>query len=274
MFNVKPVRKPLIRALAGVLTISALAVGGLPAHAAAVQEAGEVRGALPLLQTAVAESPGHAEAQFRLAECELAVSNPPAGAERFARARDLDALPFRADSALNERARAVARRFASRGVVWLDAADALVRTAPEGVPGGESFYEHVHLNFEGNYRLARLFAEQIDPHGGAPLGNFPQAFTHVGLINAALTIARLRGEGPVPTEADRRHRDGVGRRGAHPRTSAISTTRPSAMASWAATPIAVAINPSGRPTPAGRPDRTATRKSRCSRYDDPWWNPS
>jgi len=34
MFNVKPVRKPLIRALAGVLTISALAVGGLPAHAA------------------------------------------------------------------------------------------------------------------------------------------------------------------------------------------------------------------------------------------------
>lgn len=38
-----------------------------------------------------------------------------------------------------------------------------------------------------------LFAEQIDPQSGAALGNFPQAFTHVGLINAALTIARLRG---------------------------------------------------------------------------------
>jgi GH15 family glucan-1,4-alpha-glucosidase len=34
-----------------------------------------------------------------------------------------------------------------------------------------------------------LFAEEIDPASGALLGNFPQAFTHVGLINAALTLA-------------------------------------------------------------------------------------
>ena len=34
-----------------------------------------------------------------------------------------------------------------------------------------------------------LFAEEIDPASGAALGNFPQAFTHVGLINAALTLA-------------------------------------------------------------------------------------
>ena len=33
-----------------------------------------------------------------------------------------------------------------------------------------------------------LFAEEIDPGSGAPLGNFPQAFTHVGLIDAALTL--------------------------------------------------------------------------------------
>jgi GH15 family glucan-1,4-alpha-glucosidase len=34
-----------------------------------------------------------------------------------------------------------------------------------------------------------LFAEEIDPETGAAPGNFPQAFTHVGLVNAALTLA-------------------------------------------------------------------------------------
>ncbi len=39
-----------------------------------------------------------------------------------------------------------------------------------------------------------LYAEEIDPRSGAFLGNFPQAFSHVGLVNAALTLSEEAGE--------------------------------------------------------------------------------
>lgn len=43
-----------------------------------------------------------------------------------------------------------------------------------------------------------LFAEEIEPDSGSALGNFPQAFTHVGLIDAALLIEEARRNGGKP----------------------------------------------------------------------------
>jgi GH15 family glucan-1,4-alpha-glucosidase len=45
-----------------------------------------------------------------------------------------------------------------------------------------------------------LLAEEVDPLTGRMLGNFPQAFSHVGLINSALSLSREMG--PVEDRAE------------------------------------------------------------------------
>ena len=77
------------------------------------------------------------------------------------RLEDLDSLPFRADSKINSLIAEAARRFSGQGLVYLDAERALASPGSGQIPGEESFYEHVHLNFEGNFRLARALADQV-----------------------------------------------------------------------------------------------------------------
>ena len=76
----------------------------------------------------------------------------------------------------------------------------------EGTFGICSFWAVHHLACRGDVSAAMrlfervcafandlgLFGEEIDPESGAALGNFPQAFTHVGLINAAIAIEQAR----------------------------------------------------------------------------------
>ena len=45
-----------------------------------------------------------------------------------------------------------------------------------------------------------LLAEQYDPRARRQLGNFPQAFSHVGLINTAHNL--LEATGPAAQRAD------------------------------------------------------------------------
>jgi GH15 family glucan-1,4-alpha-glucosidase len=52
----------------------------------------------------------------------------------------------------------------------------------------------------GHTNHVGLFPEQFDPATGDFLGNFPQAFTHLGLINSVLYLAYAQGK-PVPETA-------------------------------------------------------------------------
>jgi len=53
---------------------------------------------------------------------------------------------------------------------------------------------------DGDERELAVLAEEIDVRTGELLGNFPQAFSHIGLINAAWEIDQARARAAVPTE--------------------------------------------------------------------------
>ena len=102
----------------------------------------------------------NAEAHFRLAQCELALTNP-AAADEFQKACDTDALPFRSDSRINRSIRRVAQEFSTAGVRLCDAEKELALTCPTHIAGDEIFFEHVHFNFDGNYQLGKIWAEAV-----------------------------------------------------------------------------------------------------------------
>ncbi|WP_226483291.1 glycoside hydrolase family 15 protein [Natrinema amylolyticum] len=76
---------------------------------------------------------------------------------------------------------------------WLIDALALSGHVEEAQSRFESLLEY--LNPLG------LVAEEIDPETGAHLGNYPQAFSHIGIVNSALYLGYMRGNetpGPAP----------------------------------------------------------------------------
>lgn len=102
-----------------------------------------------------------AELQFRWARCCLALGQAGEAREHFGLARDLDALRFRADRRINDLIRRTAGGREGEGIRLVDAEALLARQSADGVPGEALFYEHVHLNFDGNYLLARAVADEV-----------------------------------------------------------------------------------------------------------------
>ena len=122
----------------------------------------------------------------------------------------VDFLPA-TDARVRSTAQMVQERLVADGLVYRHLAD-------DGLPGGEatfalcSFWLVDNLALSGRVDEARrlfervcgsandvgLLAEEIEPSGGELLGNFPQGFAHLGLIRAALHIARAEHEAAGP----------------------------------------------------------------------------
>ena len=125
------------------------------------EEKGNHAGAVAAFGSAGKLDPQAAELQFRCGESLLRLQDYAAAREHLQLACDDDALPFRTDSRLNAIITGMGRQMANDHLVLFDAATALARNLPSGILGEETFYEHVHFNFDGNYRLGRAWAEQV-----------------------------------------------------------------------------------------------------------------
>lgn len=91
----------------------------------------------------------------------LRIGSNEAARAAFTAARDYDLLRFRADSRINAIVRDCAAQRACTYVTLCDAEGALAAAARDGIPGAESFHEHVHFTFSGAYCVARAVARVL-----------------------------------------------------------------------------------------------------------------
>ena len=125
----------------------------------ALESDGKFPEALSNYMQANAVDPDYAELHFRIGRCQRVLTNNDQALREFELARDYDTLAFRADSRINQTIKEAANAHAGQGVYDLDAAEMFARNSTNKIPGNELFYEHVHLNLEGNYLLGRAFAD-------------------------------------------------------------------------------------------------------------------
>lgn len=125
--------------------------------------AGDLAEAIRHYEQAAQLDDSYAELLYRWGRACLAMGRTNEARRHLTSARDLDTLRFRTDSPLNGIIRETVGT-SPDGVHLVDAERAFAELSPEGLPGEEWLYEHVHFNFAGNYRLARLFADEIARH--------------------------------------------------------------------------------------------------------------
>jgi tetratricopeptide (TPR) repeat protein len=127
-----------------------------------LEKAGDFNSAIEKYQDCAKIDDTYAELEFRFGRCLWNLGRFDKAWQRYAFAKELDTLRFRADSEINRIIAETGRNNAGKGVYFIDAAGAFEANSPHNCPGFELFLEHVHPVFAGNYLLAKTVFEQVE----------------------------------------------------------------------------------------------------------------
>jgi lysophospholipase L1-like esterase len=118
---------------------------------------GQHEAAKQALEAYIAQDEGAAWPHFALATLLLPTDRTRA-ADHFMRAKEYDALRFRAPEAVNDLIREIAADYA---IPVVETAPAFSRLSKTGIIGEESMLEHLHPNVEGYFALSDAFYDAI-----------------------------------------------------------------------------------------------------------------
>jgi len=125
-----------------------------------LQQAGHDQEAVEQFLLADHLDDSYAELHFRLGRSYEALGQFDKARASYMKARDRDTLRFRADSRINEIIRKIVLEQQGK-ISFVDSARNFEVKSPHGISGKEFFYEHVHMNFSGQYLLALSLWPQV-----------------------------------------------------------------------------------------------------------------
>ena len=170
-------------------------------RAIAVAEGGDARAGVAALRAVVDQDPGAADGHYVLGHALLAGGDRDAAAQAFRRARDLDALRFRAPTAFNEVIREVAR---ARGAHVVETERALAQATPDRLVGRVTMLEHLHPTMLGYALMADAFFEALaehrvvspEPPRPTPPGRIVQLVTPADSLAGRIRVEQLTSNWP------------------------------------------------------------------------------
>ena len=127
-----------------------------------LMNAGNVRSAFDQCSAAISLDSAHAGAWFRQATAAYALGWYDAADRSFRRAKDLDALRFRATEDFQETLASVC---AAHGTPLVRTDSVFAAASPHRIVGSELMTEHLHPNLRGYFLMGKVMAETIQEEG-------------------------------------------------------------------------------------------------------------